>query len=248
MLDKQSLLLKKASITTVLGVVATVVWMMVANVGLRGGENAAVDSAASMISQAVAVALFTMPLVVFAIVHLYVSEEQENGIWGVTRARNGKIGHLLAFRLSSALLFLIVWALGYVGTLGALVAFHYSAADAFDVIPMFFGLLISVISTVFTVASVHLRLGGLVPAATAALALSVVGVSLIGKTTLALAALPMGGLVSGNPFKDVDVTQPLLGYEPNPDSTFGLGLSLVAAILVALSLFGYLKIRLGKEK
>lgn len=248
MLDKQSLLLRKASITTVLGVVTTVVWMMVANVGLRGGENAAVDSAAGMISQAVAVALFTMPLVVFAIVHLYVSEEQENGIWGVTRARNGKIGHLLAFRLSSALLFLIVWALGYVGTLGALVAFHYSAADAFDVIPMFFGLLISVISTVFTVASVHLRLGGLVPAATAALALSVVGVSLIGKTTLALAALPMGGLISGNPFKDVDVTQPLLGYEPNPDSTFGLGLSLVAAILVGLSLFGYLKIRLGKEK
>ncbi|MDK4281757.1 hypothetical protein [Corynebacterium propinquum] len=248
MLDKQSLLLRKASITTVLGVVATVVWMMVANVGLRGGENAAVDSAAGMISQAVAVALFTMPLVVFAIVHLYVSEEQENGIWGVIRARNGKIGHLLAFRLSSALLFLVVWALGYVGTLGALVAFHYSAADAFDVIPMFFGLLISVISTVFTVASVHLRLGGLVPAATAALALSVVGVSLIGKTTLALAALPMGGLVSGNPFKDVDVTQPLLGYEPNPDSTFGLGLSLVAAILVALSLFGYLKNRLGKEK
>lgn len=248
MLDKQSLLLRKASITTVLGVVATVVWMMVANVGLRGGENAAVDSAAGMISQAVAVALFTMPLVVFAIVHLYVSEEQENGIWGVIRARNGKIGHLLAFRLSSALLFLIVWALGYVGTLGALVAFHYSAADAFDVIPMFFGLLISVISTVFTVASVHLRLGGLVPAATAALALSVVGVSLIGKTTLALAALPMGGLVSGNPFKDVDVTQPLLGYEPNPDSTFGLGLSLVAAILVALSLFGYMKNRLGKEK
>lgn len=248
MLDKQSLLLKKASITTVLGVVATVVWMMVANVGLRGGENAAVDSAAGMISQAVAVALFTMPLVVFAIVHLYVSEEQENGIWGVIRARNGKIGHLLAFRLSSALLFLVVWALGYVGTLGALVAFHYSAADAFDVIPMFFGLLISVISTVFTVASVHLRLGGLVPAATAALALSVVGVSLIGKTTLALAALPMGGLVSGTPFKDVDVTQPLLGYEPNPDSTFGLGLSLVAAILVALSLFGYLKNQLGKEK
>lgn len=248
MLDKQSLLLRKASITTVLGVVATVVWMMVANVGLRGGENAAVDSAAGMISQAVAVALFTMPLVVFAIVHLYVSEEQENGIWGVIRARNGKIGHLLAFRLSSALLFLAVWALGYVGTLGALVAFHYSAADAFDVIPMFFGLLISVISTVFTVASVHLRLGGLVPAATAALALSVVGVSLIGKTTLALAALPMGGLVSGNPFKDVDVTQPLLGYEPNPDSTFGLGLSLVAAILVALSLFGYLKNQLGKEK
>lgn len=242
MLDKQSLLLRKASITTVLGVVATVVWMMVANVGLRGGENAAVDSAAGMISQAVAVALFTMPLVVFAIVHLYVSEEQENGIWGVIRARNGKIGHLLAFRLSSALLFLVVWALG------ALVAFHYSAADAFDVIPMFFGLLISVISTVFTVASVHLRLGGLVPAATAALALSVVGVSLIGKTTLALAALPMGGLVSGNPFKDVDVTQPLLGYEPNPDSTFGLGLSLVAAILVALSLFGYLKNQLGKEK
>ena len=77
MLDKQSLLLRKASITTVLGVVATVVWMMVANVGLRGGENAAVDSAAGMISQAVAVALFTMPLVVFAIVHLYVSEEQE---------------------------------------------------------------------------------------------------------------------------------------------------------------------------
>lgn len=248
MLDKQSLLLRKASITTVLGVVATVVWMMVANVGLRGGENAAVDSAAGMISQAVAVALFTMPLVVFAIVHLYVSEEQENGIWGVIRARNGKIGHLLAFRLSSALLFLVVWALGYVGTLGALVAFHYSAADAFDVIPMFFGLLISVISTVFTVASVHLRLGGLVPAATAALALSVVGVSLIGKTTLALAALPMGGLVSGTPFKDVDVTQPLLGYEPNPDSTFGLGLSLVAAILVALSLFGYLKNQLGKEK
>ena len=248
MLDKQSLLLRKASITTVLGIVATVVWMMVANVGLRGGENAAVDSAAGMISQAVAVALFTMPLVVFAIVHLYVSEEQENGIWGVIRARNGKIGHLLAFRLSSALLFLVVWALGYVGTLGALVAFHYSAADAFDVIPMFFGLLISVISTVFTIASVHLRLGGLVPAATAALALSVVGVSLIGKTTLALAALPMGGLVSGNPFKDVDVTQPLLGYEPNPDSTFGLGLSLVAAILVALSLFGYLKNRLGKEK
>ena len=248
MLDKQSLLLRKASITTVLGVVATVVWMMVANVGLRGGENAAVDSAAGMISQAVAVALFTMPLVVFAIVHLYVSEEQENGIWGVIRARNGKIGHLLAFRLSSALLFLVVWALGYVGTLGALVAFHYSAADAFDVIPMFFGLLISVISTVFTVASVHLRLGGLVPAATAALALSVVGVSLIGKTTLALAALPMGGLVSGNPFKDVDVTQPLLGYDPNPDSTFGLGLSLVAAILVALSLFGYLKNQLGKEK
>lgn len=248
MLDKQSLLLRKASITTVLGVVATVAWMMVANVGLRGGENAAVDSAAGMISQAVAVALFTMPLVVFAIVHLYVSEEQENGIWGVIRARNGKIGHLLAFRLSSALLFLVVWALGYVGTLGALVAFHYSAADAFDVIPMFFGLLISVISTVFTVASVHLRLGGLVPAATAALALSVVGVSLIGKTTLALAALPMGGLVSGNPFKDVDVTQPLLGYEPNPDSTFGLGLSLVAAILVALSLFGYLKNQLGKEK
>lgn len=248
MLDKQSLLLRKASITTVLGIVATVVWMMVANVGLRGGENAAVDSAAGMISQAAAVALFTMPLVVFAIVHLYVSEEQENGIWGVIRARNGKIGHLLAFRLSSALLFLIVWALGYVGTLGALVAFHYSAADAFDVIPMFFGLLISVISTVFTVASVHLRLGGLVPAATAALALSVVGVSLIGKTTLALAALPMGGLVSGNPFKDVDVTQPLLGYEPNPDSTFGLGLSLVAAILVALSLFGYLKNQLGKEK
>lgn len=248
MLDKQSLLLRKASITTVLGVVATVAWMMVANVGLRSGENAAVDSAAGMISQAVAVALFTMPLVVFAIVHLYVSEEQENGIWGVIRARNGKIGHLLAFRLSSALLFLVVWALGYVGTLGALVAFHYSAADAFDVIPMFFGLLISVISTVFTIASVHLRLGGLVPAATAALALSVVGVSLIGKTTLALAALPMGGLVSGNPFKDVDVTQPLLGYEPNPDSTFGLGLSLVAAILVALSLFGYLKNRLGKEK
>lgn len=248
MLDKQSLLLRKASITTVLSIVATVVWMMVANVGLRGGENAAVDSAAGMISQAVAVALFTIPLVVFAIVHLYVSEEQENGIWGVIRARNGKIGHLLAFRLSSALLFLIVWALGYVGTLGALVAFHYSAADAFDVIPMFFGLLISVISTVFTVASVHLRLGGLVPAATAALALSVVGVSLIGKTTLALAALPMGGLISGNPFKDVDVTQPLLGYEPNPDSTFGLGLSLVAAILVALSLFGYLKNRLGKEK
>lgn len=248
MLDKQSLLLRKASITTVLGIVATVVWMMVANVGLRGGENAAVDSAAGMISQAVAVALFTMPLVVFAIVHLYVSEEQENGIWGVIRARNGKIGHLLAFRLSSALLFLVVWALGYVGTLGALVAFHYSAADAFDVIPMFFGLLISVISTAFTVASVHLRLGGLVPAATAALALSVVGVSLIGKTTLALAALPMGGLVSGNPFKDVDVAQPLLGYEPNPDSTFGLGLSLVAAILVALSLFGYLKNRLGKEK
>lgn len=248
MLDKQSLLLRKASITTVLGIVATVVWMMVANVGLRGGENAAVDSAAGMISQAVAVALFTMPLVVFAIVHLYVSEEQENGIWGVIRARNGKIGHLLAFRLSSALLFLVVWALGYVGTLGALVAFHYSAADAFDVIPMFFGLLISVISTAFTVASVHLRLGGLVPAATAALALSVVGVSLIGKTTLALAALPMGGLVSGNPFKDVDVTQPLLGYEPNPDSTFGLGLSLVAATLVALSLFGYLKNRLGKEK
>lgn len=88
----------------------------------------------------------------------------------------------------------------------------------------------------------------MVPAATAALALSVVGVSLIGKTTLALAALPMGGLVSGNPFKDVDVAQPLLGYEPNPDSTFGLGLSLVAAILVALSLFGYLKNRLGKEK
>ena len=113
---------------------------------------------------------------------------------------------------------------------------------------MFFGLLISVISTVFTVASVHMRLGGLVPAATADLALSVVGVSLIGKTTLALAALPMGGLVSGNPFKDVDVTQPLLGYEPNPDSTFGLGLSLVAAILVALSLFGYLKNQLGKEK
>lgn len=138
MLDKQSLLLRKASITTVLGIVATVVWMMVANVGLRGGENAAVDSAAGMISQAVAVALFTMPLVVFAIVHLYVSEEQENGIWGVIRARNGKIGHLLAFRLSSALLFLVVWALGYVGTLGALVAFHYSAADAFDVIPMFF--------------------------------------------------------------------------------------------------------------
>lgn len=248
MLDKQSLLLRKASITTVLGIVATVVWMMVANVGLRGGENAAVDSAAGMISQAVAVALFTMPLVVFAIVHLYVSEEQENGIWGVIRARNGKIGHLLAFRLSSALLFLVVWALGYVGTLGALVAFHYSAADAFDVIPMFFGLLISVISTVFTIASVHLRLGGLVPAATAALALSVVGVSLIGKTTLALAALPMGGLVSGNPFKDVDVAQPLLGYEPNPDSTFGLGLSLVAAILVALNLFGYLKNRLGKEK
>lgn len=248
MLDKQSLLLRKASITTVLGIVATVVWMMVANVGLRGGENAAVDSAAGMISQAVAVALFTMPLVVFAIVHLYVSEEQENGIWGVLRARNGKIGHLLAFRLSSALLFLVVWVLGYVGTLGALVAFHYSAADAFDVIPMFFGLLISVISTVFTIASVHLRLGGLVPAATAALALSVVGVSLIGKTTLALAALPMGGLVSGNPFKDVDVAQPLLGYEPNPDSTFGLGLSLVAAILVALSLFGYLKNRLGKEK
>lgn len=248
MLDKQSLLLRKASITTVLGVVATVAWMMVANVGLRSGENAAVDSAAGMISQAVAVALFTMPLVVFAIVHLYVSEEQENGIWGVIRARNGKIGHLLAFRLSSALLFLVVWALGYVGTLGALVAFHYSAADAFDVIPMFFGLLISVISTVFTIASVHLRLGGLVPAATAALALSVVGVSLIGKTTLALAALPMGGLVSGNPFKDVDVTQPLLGYEPNPDSTFGLGLSLVAAILVALSLFGYLKNQLGKEK
>ena len=248
MLDKQSLLLRKASFTTVLGVVATVVWMMVANVGLRGGENAAVDSAAGMISQAVAVALFTMPLVVFAIVHLYVSEEQENGIWGVIRARNGKIGHLLAFRLSSAILFLVVWALGYVGTLGALVAFHYSAADAFDVIPMFFGLLISVISTVFTVASVHLRLGGLVPAATAALALSVVGVSLIGKTTLALAALPMGGLISGNPFKDVDVTQPLLGYEPNPDSTFGLGLSLVAAILVGLSLFEYLKIRLGKEK
>lgn len=248
MLDKQSLLLRKASITTVLGIVATVVWMMVANVGLRGGENAAVDSAAGMISQAVAVALFTMPLVVFAIVHLYVSEEQENGIWGVIRARNGKIGHLLAFRLSSALLFLVVWALGYVGTLGALVAFHYSAADAFDVIPMFFGLLISVISTVFTIASVHLRLGGLVPAATAALALSVVGVSLIGKTTLTLAALPMGGLVSGNPFKDVDVTQPLLGYEPNPDSTFGLGLSLVAAILVGLSLFGYLKIQLGKEK
>ena len=248
MLDKQSLLLRKASITTVLGIVATVVWMMVANVGLRGGENAAVDSAAGMISQAVAVALFTMPLVVFAIVHLYVSEEQENGIWGVIRARNGKIGHLLAFRLSSALLFLVVWALGYVGTLGALVVFHYSAADAFDVIPMFFGLLISVISTVFTIASVHLRLGGLVPAATAALALSVVGVSLIGKTTLALAALPMGGLVSGNPFKDVDVAQPLLGYEPNPDSTFGLGLSLVAAILVALSLFGYLKNRLGKEK
>ena len=248
MLDKQSLLLRKASITTVLGIVDTVVWMMVANVGLRGGENAAVDSAAGMISQAVAVALFTMPLVVFAIVHLYVSEEQENGIWGVIRARNGKIGHLLAFRLSSALLFLVVWALGYVGTLGALVAFHYSAADAFDVIPMFFGLLISVISTVFTIASVHLRLGGLVPAATAALALSVVGVSLIGKTTLALAALPMGGLVSGNPFKDVDVAQPLLGYEPNPDSTFGLGLSLVAAILVALSLFGYLKNRLGKEK
>ncbi|MDK4228957.1 hypothetical protein [Corynebacterium pseudodiphtheriticum] len=248
MLDKQSLLLRKASITTVLSIVATVVWMMVANVGLRGGENAAVDSAAGMISQAVAVALFTMPLVVFAIVHLYVSEEQENGIWGVIRARNGKIGHLLAFRLSSALLFLVVWALGYVSTLGALVAFHYSAADAFDVIPMFFGLLISVISTVFTIASVHLRLGGLVPAATAALALSVVGVSLIGKTTLALAALPMGGIVSGNPFKDVDVTQPLLGYEPNPDSTFGLGLSLVAAILVALSLFGYLKNRLGKEK
>lgn len=248
MLDKQSLLLRKASITTVLGIVATVVWMMVANVGLRGGENAAVDSAAGMISQAVAVALFTMPLVVFAIVHLYVSEEQENGIWGVIRARNGKIGHLLAFRLSSAILFLVVWALGYVGTLGALVAFHYSLADVFDVIPMFFGLLISVISTVFTVASVHLRLGGLVPAATAALALSVVGVSLIGKTTLALAALPMGGLVSGNPFKDVDVTQPLLGYEPNPDSTFGLGLSLVAAILVGLSLFGYLKIQLGKEK
>lgn len=248
MLDKQSLLLRKASITTVLGIVATVVWMMVANVGLRGGENAAVDSAAGMISQAVAVALFTMPLVVFAIVHLYVSEEQENGIWGVIRARNGKIGHLLAFRLSSAILFLVVWALGYVGTLGALVAFHYSLADVFDVIPMFFGLLISVISTVFTVASVHLRLGGLVPAATAALALSVVGVSLIGKTTLALAALPMGGLISGNPFKDVDVTQPLLGYEPNPDSTFGLGLSLVAAILVALSLFGYLKNRLGKEK
>lgn len=248
MLDKQSLLLRKASITTVLGIVATVVWMMVANVGLRGGENAAVDSAAGMISQAVAVALFTMPLVVFAIVHLYVSEEQENGIWGVIRARNGKIGHLLAFRLSSAILFLVVWALGYVGTLGALVAFHYSLADVFDVIPMFFGLLISVISTVFTVASVHLRLGGLVPAATAALALSVVGVSLIGKTTLALAALPMGGLISGNPFKDVDVTQPLLGYEPNPDSTFGLGLSLIAAILVALSLFGYLKNRLGKEK
>ncbi|MGC3881615.1 hypothetical protein ACPV6E_08865 [Corynebacterium propinquum] len=248
MLDKQSLLLRKASFTTVLGVVATVVWMMVANVGLRGGENAAVDSAAGMISQAVAVALFTMPLVVFAIVHLYVSEEQENGIWGVIRARNGKIGHLLAFRLSSAILFLVVWALGYVGTLGALVAFHYSLADVFYVIPMFFGLLISVISTVFTVASVHLRLGGLVPAATAALALSVVGVSLIGKTTLALAALPMGGLISGNPFKDVDVTQPLLGYEPNPDSTFGLGLSLVAAILVALSLFGYLKNQLGKEK
>lgn len=248
MLDKQSLLPRKASITTVLSIVTTVVWMMVANVGLRGGENAAVDSAAGMISQAVAVALFTMPLVVFAIVHLYVSEEQENGIWGVIRARNGKIGHLLAFRLSSAILFLVVWALGYVGTLGALVAFHYSLADVFDVIPMFFGLLISVISTVFTVASVHLRLGGLVPAATAALALSVVGVSLIGKTTLALAALPMGGLISGNPFKDVDVTQPLLGYEPNPDSTFGLGLSLIAAILVALSLFGYLKNRLGKEK
>ncbi|MFW8572157.1 hypothetical protein [Corynebacterium pseudodiphtheriticum] len=248
MLDKQSLLLRKASITTVLSIVATVVWMMVANVGLRGGENAAVDSAAGMISQAVAVALFTMPLVVFAIVHLYVSEEQENGIWGVLRARNGKIGRLLAFRLSSAFLFLIMWALGYVGALGALVAFHYSSADVFDVIPVFFGLLISVISTAFTVASVHLRLAGLVPAATAALALSVVGVSLIGKTTLALAALPMGGLVSGNPFKDVDVTQPLLGYEPNPDSTFGLELSLVAAILVGLSLFGYLKIQLGKEK
>ncbi|MDK4240452.1 hypothetical protein [Corynebacterium pseudodiphtheriticum] len=248
MLDKQSLLLRKASITTVLSIVTTVVWMMVANVGLRGGENAAVDSAAGMISQAVAVALFTMPLVVFAIVHLYVSEEQENGIWGVIRARNGKIGRLLAFRLSSAFLFLVMWELGYVGALGALVAFHYSPADVFDVIPVFFGLLISVISTAFTVASVHLRLGGLVPAATAALTLSVVGVSLIGKTTLALAALPMGGLVSGNPFKDVDVTQPLLGYEPNPDSTFGLGLSLVAAILVGLSLFGYLKIRLGKEK
>ena len=130
----------------------------------------------------------------------------------------------------------------------SLVAFHYSSADVFDVIPVFFGLLISVISTAFTVASVHLRLGGLVPAATAALTLSVVGVSLIGKTTLALAALPMGGLVSGNPFKDVDVTQPLLGYEPDPDSAFGLGRSLVAAILVGLSLCEYLKIRLGKEK
>ncbi|WP_448859927.1 hypothetical protein [Corynebacterium propinquum] len=247
-MNKQSTHLRKASVATILNVVATVAWMMIANVGLRGGENAAADTAAGMISQAVAVALFTMPLVVFAIVHIYVSEEQENEIWGVIRARNGKIGHLLASRLGSAYAFLTMWALGYVSALAALVASHYSPADAFGVIPVFFGLLVSITSTVFVVATAHLTLGGLVPAAIAALALSVTGVSLIGKPSLAWAILPMGGLSSGNPFRDVDVAQPLLGYEPNPDSMLGFGLSLAATTLLALGLFGYLKNQLGKEK
>ena len=235
-MDKYSTNLRKASIMTVLAVVATVAWMMVANVGLRGGNNPAADSSAGMISQASAVALFTMPPVVFAIVHVFVSEEQENGIWGVVRARNGKIGRLLVSRLGTALLFLLVWALGYAGALAALVAFHYSLGESIDVFPFFCALLVSVISTAFVIATAHLRLGGLVPAAVAALALSVVGVSLIGETSLVWAVFPMGALISGAPFRDVDPAQPLLGYELNPDAMLGLGISLAAAALLALGL------------
>ena len=86
------------------------------------------------------------------------------------------------------------------------------------------------------------------PAAVAALALSVVGVSLIGETSLVWAVFPMGALISGAPFRDVDPAQPLLGYELNPDAMLGLGISLAAAALLALGIFGYLKTQLGKEK
>ncbi|QDZ42431.1 hypothetical protein [Corynebacterium sp. sy039] len=238
--------MKYAFIAVAVAICATVAWMMIANIGIRGGANPAEDTTAGMISQGAAVALFTLPLVVFVFIQLFLTEEQDNDIWGLMRARNGKVGQLLALRLGVCFLWLVLWAVGYSLALAVLVGVYYSWADSVWCAYIFVAMLISIIFSESLISVVHMRWGGLVPAVIVGIVLSVIGVSLIGQTSVLVGVLPTGALLAGNPFRDVAVGQPLLGFEPNPTCVLGLGVSAMSAVIVCILLFSFLRIRVGK--
>lgn len=247
MLTKQAFRIRKGLVTTAILIAVTVAWMGVANIYLRKGEVPYSDTSQAMINQSAVMVLIVLPLVVFTYVQIFLTEEQENGIWSLVRARKGKIAQLLAVKLGICFLWLMLWATSYTLVVAIMVSAFYSIAEVGPLLFVFTSLIVSTFYTLFVVACVHLMLGGLVPSAVAAVILLVISFALNISFSLIWALLPPGSLLVSRPFYDVDFSQIELGFQPNPNALWGLLLSLVVALAFSTGLFALLRSRIGKE-
>ncbi|WP_156907770.1 hypothetical protein [Corynebacterium freiburgense] len=228
-------------------IAVSAVWMGIANVYLRKSDFPHSDTSQAMINQSAVMVLIVLPLVVFTYVQIFLTEEQENGIWSLVHARKGKISQLLAVKLGICFLWLALWAIGYTLVVVVMVSAFYSIAEAAPLLVVFTALIISSLYTLFVISCVHLMLGGLVPSAVAAVILLVISFALNISFSLIWALLPPGSLLISRPFYDVDLSQIELGFQPNPNALWGLLLSLVVALAFSTGLFALLRSRIGKE-